>query len=105
MARGDVKNTRLTLYYNQYAALQPPSGETWLVTGMVSHWAGISVFNQNNNNLYIHNSSDNATYSVMAFPPTKGGLKILINNSNYINFLYTDTTNTPKYCTIYAIEV
>ena len=53
MARGDVKNTRLTLSYNQYAALQPPSGETRLVTGMVSHWAGISVFNQNNNNLYI----------------------------------------------------
>ena len=100
MARGDIKTTRLSLTYNQYTALQPPAGDTWLVMGMAEHHSTVQVYTQNNDQMLVGGSQTIATFS-----PINGGTKMLINNSNYLKFLYSNTTNTPKYCTVFAVEV
>ena len=105
MARGDIKNTRLSLTYNQYTTLQPPAGDTWLVTGMASHHQSVLVYTQNNDPMYIDSNDASESYNVATFGPINGGTKMLINNSNYLKFLYSNTTNTPKYCTVFAVEV
>ena len=105
MARGDIKNTRLSLTYNQYTTLQPPSGDTWLVTGMASHHQTVQVYTQNNDSMMIDGNDAAASNQVAMFSPINGGTKMLINNSNYLKFLYSNTTSTPRYCTVFAVEV
>ena len=105
MARGDVNFIQLSLVYDTAYTVRPPSGETWLITGMAtSNSAIVNVLDKSDNALHIDGTFQGNSSNMQLFSPMSGGCKIFITYANYIKLKYVNTSNTPKGVNLWYVE-